>query len=108
MGYQLPGHKYLGPGNSLDRGLPSNFIDDDARIHDTAYANSKSSKDVRNADRNFIASANDHIANSLSGRGGIFEGVAAGLGSLGINIKQTAERVAGPIYPNIKCESTIS
>lgn len=36
-GLVLPGYKYLGPGNGLDKGEPVNFADSVAREHDLAY-----------------------------------------------------------------------
>lgn len=33
----LPGYKYLGPGNKIDKGTPSNFNDFVAKIHDIGY-----------------------------------------------------------------------
>lgn len=35
--FTLPGYKYLGPGNKLDKGKPTNHSDDVARTHDYAY-----------------------------------------------------------------------
>nr|AJE25863.1 cap [Bovine adeno-associated virus] len=36
-GLVLPGYKYLGPGNGLDKGDPVNFADEVAREHDLSY-----------------------------------------------------------------------
>lgn len=36
-GFNFPGHKYLGPGNSLDRGPPVDADDAAAQAHDQAY-----------------------------------------------------------------------
>ena len=35
--WSLPGYKYLGPGNKLDKGKPNNRNDDVAYHHDVAY-----------------------------------------------------------------------
>lgn len=32
-----PGHKYLGPGNALDKGTPNNWNDYVAMLHDYGY-----------------------------------------------------------------------
>lgn len=37
-GYTLPGYKYLGPGNSLDLGEPTNQLDRIAQEHDITYS----------------------------------------------------------------------
>jgi hypothetical protein len=37
--YSLPGYKYLGPGNKLNKGKPKNKNDKVAYIHDVAYDN---------------------------------------------------------------------
>ncbi|KAL4721501.1 hypothetical protein ACJJTC_013475 [Scirpophaga incertulas] len=37
-GYTLPGYKYLGPGNDLDLGEPTNDLDRIAQEHDQTYA----------------------------------------------------------------------
>lgn len=36
-GVVLPGHKYIGPGNPLDAGEPTNAADHAARLHDNDY-----------------------------------------------------------------------
>ncbi|AVR53759.1 capsid protein 1 [Desmodus rotundus dependoparvovirus] len=37
-GWVWPGYKYLGPGNSLDKGEPVNALDAAARLHDIGYS----------------------------------------------------------------------
>ncbi|CAH2088624.1 unnamed protein product [Euphydryas editha] len=49
-GYTLPGYKYLGPGNPLDLGEPSNELDRIAQEHDNAYAA---------AEQNYLAQINE-------------------------------------------------
>lgn len=58
-GFVPPGYKYLGPGNSLDLGEPTNANDAVARLHDLAYdAYLKTGKNpyvyFSNADRDFL------------------------------------------------------
>ncbi|CAB3226821.1 unnamed protein product [Arctia plantaginis] len=36
-GWTLPGYKYLGPGNSLNRGTAVNALDSAAKKHDEKY-----------------------------------------------------------------------
>lgn len=90
----LYGHKYLGPGSSLDKEeIPVDIDDFYALIHDIAYEVANNRDDIRQADRtaildflgNFIADSNWH---SL-------------LGSLGLATKYGIETVVGVLYPQI-------
>lgn len=65
VGFTLPGYKYLGPGNSLNRGVPVNALDDAAKKHDEKYGKIRDyfkitkdyrqfSEQVREADREFL------------------------------------------------------
>jgi hypothetical protein len=38
-GWTYPGTKYLGPGNQMNKGLPTSYVDAAARDHDLEYAN---------------------------------------------------------------------
>lgn len=42
----VPGYKYLGPGNSLQNGLPVNKLDAIAQAHDQSYANATNRADI--------------------------------------------------------------
>ena len=48
-GLTVPGYKYLGPGNSLNRGQPTNQTDEAAKEHDEAYDKAKTSQEVSQA-----------------------------------------------------------
>lgn len=90
----LYGHKYLGPGSSLDRLEEPLDIDDFyALIHDFAYEVANNREDIREADRrailnflgDFISDSNWH---SL-------------LGAAGLATKYGIESVVGVLYPQV-------
>lgn len=94
----FPGHRYLGPGNSVYNGEP---VDEDDRIayrHDWAYERAESEADIRAADRaaisdfskDFVATGNWHSA----------------LGSAGLSIKYGIESLTGVLYPNMAAATT--
>lgn len=60
------GHLYLGPGNPLDNGQPTNRLDEDARTHDLDYSQpqatiqnsanrDEASKSIQEADETFLS-----------------------------------------------------
>lgn len=99
-GFVPPPYKYLGPGNSLNRGHTNIQIDQDAHIHDTEYSKAKTQQDIEKSDRNFISKSGDHIAEAISGTGSLFDTVGAVAGGIGIGTKYLAEQAVGGIYPN--------
>lgn len=100
-GFVPPPFKYLGPGNSLNQGPAYNYIDDDAKIHDTEYSVAETAEQVQESDKNFISRAIDHIAEGLTGKGTIGDTVGGALGAVGIGSKHLLEKATGPIYPSI-------
>lgn len=89
----LPGHKYIGPGNSLDNGEPIDVDDQIARRHDHAYNNAENTQQIVEADEfaiaefwgDFKSSGNFHSA----------------LGAAGIGLKYAVEKVVGVQYPRV-------
>ena len=100
-GLNPPPFKYLGPGNSLNKGKPYNQIDADAKEHDIAYANAKENESIHQADDKFIKKASDHLIEGLSGKGSVSDTVGAIVGGLGIGAKRLIESKSGVIYPSI-------
>lgn len=99
-GFVPPPYKYLGPGNSLNRGEPYNQIDADAKEHDIAYDRVKSDSEVKEADKKFVSQAGDHIAEAISSSS--FDSNLSGsiIGGIGIGGKLLAESAIGKnIYP---------
>lgn len=90
----LPGYKYLGPGNSLDEGEPTNSADAIARQHDIAYDRAKTSEDIRRADREGIAA----FASDRNIFGPTFGGI---VGAAGLSAKYAVESFTGVLYPNM-------
>lgn len=93
-----PPFKYLGPGNSIDRGKPYNEIDDDARTHDIEYTKAKEHNQILKSDEDFLRRAGDHIADGLSGKGTVSDTFGAVLGGIGIGGKHLFEKSLGTVY----------
>ena len=92
----LPGSNYIGPGNSLHSGVPTNLVDFNALVHDTDYSNAQSASDVREADERFL------IENyNLVPRSGL-EAFHKYVSIAGIGIKYGVESLTGIIYPSLQ------
>ncbi|AGO32183.1 structural protein [Junonia coenia densovirus] len=100
-GLTVPGYKYLGPGNSLNRGQPTNQIDEDAKEHDEAYDKAKTSQEVSQADNTFVNKALDHIVNAINLKETPGNAFGAAIGAIGIGTKQAIEKHSGVIYPSV-------
>lgn len=100
-GYVLPGFRYLGPGNSLNRGEPTNQIDADAQKHDNQYNQASTSQHIKTADTEFTHKAIDHVIEGISGKGSISNTIGGIVGSIGIGAKNLLESKTGILYPNI-------
>nr|QUS52527.1 VP1 [Mute swan feces associated ambidensovirus 1] len=103
----LPGHKYIGPGNSLDKGaIPVDYDDMISEDHDREYSKAKTQEDIYNADKKYL---NKAVYDTFA-RGNIHSGI----GALGIGVKHAVEKVVGVQYPsglpinndNIQIDST--
>lgn len=101
-GYTLPGFKYLGPGNSLNQGEPTNRVDATARTHDIEYSTAATASDIRQSDRRFIGANINHLSESLQGNRSISETVGAAAGTIGIGVKYLAESAVGVQYPSLE------
>uniref|UniRef100_A0A1L8E5W6 Putative vp n=1 Tax=Haematobia irritans TaxID=7368 RepID=A0A1L8E5W6_HAEIR len=76
--FTLIGYKYLGPGNSLDKGEPINKADSIAREHDIAYDRAKTKEDIYKADREAIIQfKDDFLKNPHLGNIAGFAGLGA-------------------------------
>lgn len=100
-GLNPPPFKYLGPGNSLNKGKPYNNIDADAKTHDITYAKAKNPEEIRKADDTFLQKASDHISEGLAGKGSISDTVGSIVGGLGIGAKRLIENKTGILYPKL-------
>lgn len=97
-GYHLPGYKYLGPGNDMNRGSPINHVDEHAQQHDKAYETAMNKEDVYKADRTFLKDLSDHI---IDGSDSVYETAGAISGVLGIGAKHIVEKTIGKtLYPS--------
>ena len=87
--FNVPGYRYLGPGNKLNNGTPINSADSIARDHDIAYEQAKSTSDIRAADRKAI---------------GQFIGdksIGGTIGAVGLGVKYIGESIVGVQYPDM-------
>jgi len=92
LGSQLtvPGHQYLGPGNSIDEDkAPVDKDDARAQLHDEQYNAAKSDQDILNADKEFIV---DSLPDIIKGD------PHAIIGGAGISAKHFVESVLGVKY----------
>ncbi|XP_036327552.1 uncharacterized protein LOC118740163 [Rhagoletis pomonella] len=85
----VPGYKYLGPGNKLNKGVPINEVDLIAQIHDIDYALAKCGKDIREADLEAIRQF--HKIENPFDFGRI-------LGKFGLIAKYGIESITGVLY----------
>jgi hypothetical protein len=99
-GFVAPPYKYLGPGNSLNRGNTDIQIDQDAKIHDTEYSQATNQQQIEQSDKDFISKSGDHIVEAISGGGTLYDTVGAIAGGIGIGAKLLTEQAVGGIYPN--------
>lgn len=100
VGLVPPPFKYLGPGNSLNKGEPYNEIDADALEHDIAYNTAENKENIFHADKKFLSQVGDHLAEGISGHGSISNSIGAALGGVGIGLKHSVESSLNrSIYP---------
>lgn len=90
--FVFPGHKYLGPGNELNSGVPIDADDFIAREHDCAYESARCEEDVFVADKKAIFSfAVDLIRN---------RNWHSAVGAVGLGFKHLMEKFLGIVlYP---------
>lgn len=92
--FTLIGHRYLGPGNPLDNGEPTNNADRIAQRHDTEYSNAKTKEDIFQSDRHAIKDFLDEFIENKS-IGGL-------IGAAGLSIKHGVEKISDRvIYPKL-------
>lgn len=92
-GLNVPGHKYIGPFNRLDRGDPVDIDDHIAYKHDLAYDKAKTVEDVQKADAEAIAEfLQDYHAT------GNYHSL---LGVIGLKGKVFVEKLTGHLYPTL-------
>nr|QVW56835.1 MAG: hypothetical protein [Cecropis daurica ambidensovirus] len=97
----LPGTKYLGPGNSLDKGEPTSEVDAHAKSHDIAYSKATNQKDILDADKKSISEFGDHAIEGIAGKDSISNTIQGIAGYTGLNIKHGIEKAINKvIYPS--------
>lgn len=117
-GYTLPGYKYLGPGNDLDLGEPTNELDKLAQEHDISYneieqefqedinkgveesiAKQRAIQKVKTADETFLKKVYQYNPETK------YDSIARTTALAGIGTKYLGERVLGQIYPRFRAHS---
>jgi len=99
-GFTLPGHKYEGPGNSINRGDPTSVADAVAQLHDTEYFDATTSLESGTISRpdfnQRIRDSDNRAINNFKSVGGI-----AGItGQVGLTVKSAADSLFNnPLYP---------
>lgn len=103
-GFVLPFDKYLGPGNSVNRGEAKTQADRIAQIHDIRYfdigyrfhtnqiTKEQAHKEIIQADKDAIAEFS---------KLGTFDGI---IGHDGLTFKRIVEKIFGVQYPNIETD----
>lgn len=100
-GLTLPFSKYIGPGNSLNQGKPSNNIDIHAREHDIAYNKAIDKVDIYNADKTFLSKISDHLVEYINGNEDPIKGAQSIVSGIGIGGKHLFEKsINKTIYPS--------
>lgn len=90
---RFPRHKYLGPGNSVDSGVPIDRDDEIAEQHDWEYETAFTEEDILKADESAI----DAFLEDWQKSGNWHSGVSG----LALEAKKTFEGVFGVQYPSM-------
>lgn len=104
-GFVLPFDKYIGPGNSINRGDPESEADAIAQEHDLRYFDAQyrySHGEIDEATAEKEISDSDIKAINQFGQSGTFASV---LGHDGLQIKHLTEKLVGQQYPKFNKET---
>lgn len=93
-GLNLPGHKFIGPLNTIGKAVPVDKDDEIARIHDIRYKGATARPDIVAADNDAIHQFGDDFEKTGN--------IHSKVGEIGLRIKQGVEHFTGPLYPKIK------
>lgn len=99
----VPGTKYTGPGNPLDNGKPTNLADADARHHDHQYHVAETPEQIKESDSQLVSKGLDHVAETISGKGHLGDGLVGGIQAGGISLKRLYENTFNKgkiVYPS--------
>lgn len=101
--FTLPGFRYLGPGNPLDSGTPTNKADSIARDHDFEYDSATSKEDIFKSDLKAIGRFTSNLFTDLNP----ISRFGSTVGAIGLGAKTAVERIKGDvIYPSTSNLST--
>jgi hypothetical protein len=92
----LPGSRYIGPGNPLPNGDPTNNFDALAERHDYQYASASDASQIRQSDREFLSAVWEQETSN------IVEGAHKLVSLVGIGAKYAVESGTGVIYPSLQ------
>uniref|UniRef100_A0A2A4J3C3 Phospholipase A2-like domain-containing protein n=1 Tax=Heliothis virescens TaxID=7102 RepID=A0A2A4J3C3_HELVI len=105
-GYVFPGYKYVGPGNSLERGVPINKLDAAAKKHDEKYHKIteyyKKTKNYKNFQEQ-IQAADIEFVNEVAtfAPETSYDQIVKWISLAGIEGKHILEKYTGIIYPKV-------
>lgn len=98
MRFLYPGHNYLGPGNPLNNGPPTDDADLIAFKHDHDYASAQSERDIRNSDASAIKNFTTNFLKHPN--------LPSLTGAAGLSLKYATESVTGVLYPSMSSRGT--
>lgn len=100
-GITLPGHKYEGPGNSVNLGEPTNKADAISQLHDTEYFDAQYKHSAGKTSRqDFNKSITESDTKAIKSFA-TTPSIGGVLGAVGLGAKKFAENFTNnPIYPN--------
>lgn len=87
----IPGHHFIGPGNTISDIKPVDTDDHISKDHDIAYENAKSQKDIQDADKK---SADEFLSDVIEN-----QNPHSVLGYIGLKAKEKVEGIIGVKYP---------
>jgi hypothetical protein len=92
MKFLYPGHRYLGPGNPLENGIPVDTADRIAQIHDIEYNQASSESDIFDSDTKAIFGFSQDFVRQPN--------LPSLAGAFGLTLKHGVEKnLTGVLYP---------
>lgn len=112
-----PGYNYLGPGNPLEAGPPTNYSDVIAKNHDYNYHESTTEEEIAKHDRTAIEQF--EAISKQTKKSEVFlpnmpfsivttTDIGAELGKDFLSVKENMEKITGTIYPDIEAKTTFN
>lgn len=100
-GYTLPGSDYVGPGNSIPIEAAKNPVDQIARDHDLKYQEIQEKYRKGQIDKSSFVAEVKEADREAATRFAEESGIHAAIGKVGLDVKQTIEKLTGVLYPSV-------